>query len=151
MVSIPVLRVARLVPGALTALVLGSSSCALAQSTPAANVTAPANTTALANTTTTAATTPTKGGRGKAAKPKKPPKDAVFDEASAIVAGKEACGEVGETYAKEHWRAQDQHGVWRVWVTPIHCDGGGTCPTFEVHVTASDGVPSACTQRIALY
>ena len=105
----------------------------------AASAQAPANTTDAAPAKT-----------GKRAKPAKEPKNAVPDEAAAIAAGKEACGEIGETYAKEHWRAQNQRGVWRVWVTPIHCEGGGTCPTYEVHVTVSDGVAAECQQRIAL-
>lgn len=102
------------------------------------------------SSTNTAAPADAPAKVGKAGKPKKPPRNAVPDEAAAIEAGKEACGEIGETYAKEHWRAQNQHGVWRVWVTPIHCEGGGTCPTYEVHVTASDGVAAECQQRIAL-
>lgn len=86
-----------------------------------------------------------------AAKAKKPkiPKNAVFDEATAIAAGKEACLPISEAFAGEHWRAQNQRGVWRVWVTPVHC-GGGTCPTYEVHITASDGVAGECRQRVAL-
>ncbi len=85
----------------------------------------------------------------KKARPPKIPKDVVFDEASAIVAGKEACLPISDTYAKEHWRAQNQHGIWRVWVTPLHCVGGGTCPTYEVHITASDGMAGECRQRVS--
>jgi hypothetical protein len=160
MASIPIQSSARLLPGVLIALAIAlGGAVAGAQTPPAtpalANTTTPANTTAPANTTTPVATPPAKGAKKAKVKTppkaKKPPKDAAPDEASAIAAGKEACGEIGETYAKEHWRAQNQRGVWRVWVTPVHCDGGGTCPTFEVHITVSDGVASACTQRIALY
>ena len=91
-----------------------------------------------------------KTASARKAKPVKPPKYVVMDEAAAIVAGKEACLPISETYANEHWRAQNQRGVWRVWVTPVHCQGGGTCPTYEVHVTQSDGVAGECTQRVAL-
>ena len=130
---VQLLRRAVLAGFALTVFLAGA---ALAQS--AANTTG-------ANTTDAAT-----AKSGKRAKPAKEPKNAVPDEAAAIAAGKEACGEIGETYAKEHWRAQNQRGVWRVWVTPIHCEGGGTCPTYEVHVTVSDGVAAECQQRIAL-
>jgi hypothetical protein len=133
---------ARVIPGVLAAFTVALGGAPVWAQTPAAASVA-------ANTTAPAATPPAR--RGKPAKPKKPPKDAAPDEASAIAAGKEACGEIGETYAKEHWRAQNQRGVWRVWVTPVHCEDGGTCPTYEVHITVSDGVPGACTQRIALY
>jgi len=95
----------------------------------------------------TASARSAKSAKSKAAKI---PKNVVFDEASAIEAGKEACLPISETYAKEHWRAQNQRGVWRVWVTPVHCEGGGTCPTYEVHITASDGLAGVCTQRVAL-
>jgi hypothetical protein len=93
-----------------------------------------------------------KASSGKPAKTKKPkiPKNVVFDEASAIVAGKEACLPISTTYDKEHWRAQNQRGVWRVWVTPVHCEGGGTCPTYEVHITAADGLAGECRMRVAL-
>ena len=100
---------------------------------------------------TTNMTAPAKPAKpAKAAKSAKPSKFVIADEAAAIEAGKEACLPISETYKNEHWRAQNQHGVWRVWVTPVHCEGGGTCPTYEVHVTQSDGVAGECTQRIAL-
>lgn len=92
-----------------------------------------------------------KTASAKKAKPAKAPKTAVNDADAAIAAGKEACLPISETYANEHWRAQNQRGVWRIWVTPVHCEGGGTCPTYEVHVTAADGVASGCVQRIATY
>jgi len=97
-----------------------------------------------------AATPTTKSSKSAKRAAAKVPKTAVPDEVAAIEAGKDACHPISDTYAKEHWRAQNQHGVWRVWVTPVHCDGGGACPTYEVHVTASDGVAGECTQRIAL-
>jgi hypothetical protein len=108
---------------------------------------APASGTATTPASATGKTASAKSAKTKAAKV---PKNAVFDEASAIEAGKDACHPISDTYAKEHWRAQNQRGVWRVWVTPVHCEGGGTCPTYEVHITASDGVAGECTQRIAL-
>ena len=48
------------------------------------------------------------------------------------------------------WIEDTKYRVWRVWVTPVHCEGGGTCPTYEVHITASDGIAGVCTQRVAL-
>jgi len=135
----------RLVRAALAVALTGFLiSCASEPAAPA-----PAAATA---TTTTPASATSKTASAKSAKTKaaKVPKNAVFDEASAIEAGKDACHPISDTYAKEHWRAQNQRGVWRVWVTPVHCEGGGTCPTYEVHITASDGVAGECTQRIAL-
>jgi len=135
---------------ALTGCLAGCASDPPAAPAPAAaasTAAAPASGTAATPASGTGKTASAKSARTKAAKV---PKNAVFDEATAIEAGKDACHPISDTYAKEHWRAQNQRGVWRVWVTPVHCEGGGTCPTYEVHITASDGVAGECTQRIAL-
>jgi len=138
-------RLVRLVLAvALTGCLAGCASDPPAAPAPAA---ATSTGTAAAPASGTGKTASARSARTKAAKV---PKNAVFDEASAIEAGKDACHPISDTYAKEHWRAQNQRGVWRVWVTPVHCEGGGTCPTYEVHVTASDGVAGECTQRVAL-